>query len=374
MGEGCGDEGGGIRLVRASASCRARSEYRRLRCVRRGGSARRTASARHSGRGSRCRPSAAGCRAAGRWCSRPARSAGGHAAGGEVPAAVESARARPRSTGRHLEPPADRRPTPRSLLREDYPAAVEAFADRSRLSPIGGTAWSDPKPAFSYASRPPPREPLVRPARRSGPHSNARADSVGSRPKPNGCAPSSAPSGHISRRWSKRLSASTCPPCSCNSTRPARPPTTWPRRWRRRSPTPGCRSHPEFPGLGTRLRARGLAEIGDDRARLPTPAGSSPTPVLHPSSVRPARSPVSPDVGSRTTASTTPATSGHSRPCTRHPVPRAHHRRRTDHGDWHAAAQRKLCNRMLGQLHHCLQQHGPFDEQIAFPTEIPAAA
>jgi hypothetical protein len=33
----------------------------------------------------------------------------------------------------------------------------------------------------------------------------------------------------------------------------------------------------------------------------------------------------------------------------------AHYRRRREIGDWHAAAQRNLFNRMIGQLYHCLQ-------------------
>ncbi|MER6443114.1 hypothetical protein ABT275_43500 [Streptomyces sp. NPDC001185] len=31
-------------------------------------------------------------------------------------------------------------------------------------------------------------------------------------------------------------------------------------------------------------------------------------------------------------------------------------------------ALRPLFNRMLGQLHHCLQARVPFDESIAFPV------
>ena len=57
------------------------------------------------------------------------------------------------------------------------------------------------------------------------------------------------------------------------------------------------------------------------------------------------------------------------------PGAKAHYRRRRDdHGDWHAAAQRNLFNRMIGQLYHCLQNHTPFDESTAFPTELPVAA
>ncbi|MFD7474856.1 hypothetical protein ACFV8Z_22480 [Streptomyces sp. NPDC059837] len=57
------------------------------------------------------------------------------------------------------------------------------------------------------------------------------------------------------------------------------------------------------------------------------------------------------------------------------PGAKAHYRRRRDgHGDWHAAAQRNLFNRMLGQLHYCLQHRNPFDEQTAFPVHVAIAA
>lgn len=57
------------------------------------------------------------------------------------------------------------------------------------------------------------------------------------------------------------------------------------------------------------------------------------------------------------------------------PGAKAHYRRRRDnHGDWHAAAQRNLFNRMLGQLYHCLQHGHLFDEAVAFPTATEALA
>jgi hypothetical protein len=43
-----------------------------------------------------------------------------------------------------------------------------------------------------------------------------------------------------------------------------------------------------------------------------------------------------------------------------------HYRRRRAAGDWHAAAQRNLFNRFLGQLYYCLQNRNLFDEQRAF--------
>ncbi|WP_373648894.1 hypothetical protein [Streptomyces sp. st140] len=57
------------------------------------------------------------------------------------------------------------------------------------------------------------------------------------------------------------------------------------------------------------------------------------------------------------------------RALTSSPGTKAHYRRRRDdHADWHASALRNLFNRMIGQLHHCLQQHKLFDEQAAFPA------
>ncbi|GAA3815468.1 hypothetical protein GCM10022206_62390 [Streptomyces chiangmaiensis] len=48
------------------------------------------------------------------------------------------------------------------------------------------------------------------------------------------------------------------------------------------------------------------------------------------------------------------------------PGANARYRRRREHGDWYNAAQRRLLNRFLGQLHHCLQTRQHFDEQHAF--------
>lgn len=50
------------------------------------------------------------------------------------------------------------------------------------------------------------------------------------------------------------------------------------------------------------------------------------------------------------------------------PGANAHYRRRREQGDWHAAAQRNLFNRMIGQLYHCLQHGQCFDESAAFPA------
>ncbi|WP_031498865.1 IS110 family transposase [Streptomyces bicolor] len=130
-----------------------------------------------------------------------------------------------------------------------------------------------------------------------------------------------------------------------------------------------------FPGLGVQLGARVLAEIGDDHTRfadarsLKAYAGSSPITRASGKKSSITRRWIKNDrlnhagylwAFSAITAS---------------PGAKAHYRRRRDdHGDWHAAAQRNLFNRMLGQLYYCLQEHELFDEQTAFPTGLAAAA
>ncbi|MFF2353189.1 IS110 family transposase [Kitasatospora sp. NPDC058115] len=131
-----------------------------------------------------------------------------------------------------------------------------------------------------------------------------------------------------------------------------------------------------FPGLGTQLGARVLAEIGDDRARfadargLKAYAGASPVTRASGKKSSITRRWVKNDrlnhagylwAFSAITAS---------------PGAKAHYRRRRDdHGDWHAAGQRNLFNRMLGQLYHCLKNRRLFDEHAAFPApQSPALA
>lgn len=49
-------------------------------------------------------------------------------------------------------------------------------------------------------------------------------------------------------------------------------------------------------------------------------------------------------------------------------------RQRREHGDRHAAANRHLFNKLLGQLYHCLQHGYEFDEVKAFARTDQAAA
>ncbi|WP_069736197.1 IS110 family transposase [Streptomyces sp. EN27] len=129
-----------------------------------------------------------------------------------------------------------------------------------------------------------------------------------------------------------------------------------------------------FPGLGPRLGARLLAEIGDDRTRfadaraLKSYAGSAPitraSGKKHFVGRRFVKNNRLMHAGFLWAFSSLTASAGAN----------AHYRRRREHGDWHNAAQRDLLNRFLGQLHHCLQTRQPFDEQRAFaPLQQTAA-
>lgn len=127
------------------------------------------------------------------------------------------------------------------------------------------------------------------------------------------------------------------------------------------------------PGLGVQLGARVFAEIGDDRHRfadargLKAYAGSSP--ITRASGKRSA-------ITRRWVKNDRLNHAGYLwafSAITASPGAKAHYRRRRDdHGDWHAAAQRHLFNRMIGQLYHCLQNRKLFDEQTAFPIELAA--
>lgn len=129
-----------------------------------------------------------------------------------------------------------------------------------------------------------------------------------------------------------------------------------------------------FPGLADVSGARVLAEIGDDRSRfadaraLKAYAGSAP--VTRASGRSHA-------VTHRRIKNDRLAAVGYTwafMALTNAPAARAHYQRRRTRGDRHPAALRHLFNRMLGQLHHCLQTSQLYNEQLAFATPIPAAA
>jgi transposase len=133
------------------------------------------------------------------------------------------------------------------------------------------------------------------------------------------------------------------------------------------------RRHPDaeillsFPGLGVQLAARVLAETGDDRTRfadaraLKAYSGSAPITRASGRKRFVSRRFIKNDrlisAGFQWAFSALRASPGAA----------AHYRRRREHGDWHAQAQRHLFNRMIGQLYHCLQTGQHFDERHASP-------
>jgi transposase len=130
-----------------------------------------------------------------------------------------------------------------------------------------------------------------------------------------------------------------------------------------------------FPGLGIQLGARVLAEIGDDHTRfadargLKAYAGAAPITRASGKKSSITRRRVKNDRLNHVGYLWAFAAPNGS------PGAKAHYRhRRDEHGDWHAAALRNLFNRMLGQLYHCLKHHKLFDERTAFPVPLAAAA
>lgn len=123
-----------------------------------------------------------------------------------------------------------------------------------------------------------------------------------------------------------------------------------------------------FPGLGDSTGARLLAEIGDERSRFTNPrglkafAGSAPVTRASGRSISIRRRQVKNNrlaaVGFVWAFATIP------RPG---PTKDLYDQRRA-HGDRHAAALRKLFNRSLGQLWHCLQTRQLYDQAKAFPA------
>jgi transposase len=129
-----------------------------------------------------------------------------------------------------------------------------------------------------------------------------------------------------------------------------------------------------FPGLGTVLGGRILAEMGDDRARftdakaLKAFAGTAP--VTRASGLK--RS-----VTVRVVRNRRLCQAGYlwALPLlTNSPGARSHYDRRRQAGDSYSAAARNLANRYFGIVFHCLQNRAPYDETKAFPPATELAA
>jgi Transposase IS116/IS110/IS902 family len=129
-----------------------------------------------------------------------------------------------------------------------------------------------------------------------------------------------------------------------------------------------------FPGLADSTGARVLAEIGDDRARfadaraLKAYAGSAPVTRASGRSLSVTHRPIK-----NNRLASVGWMWAFSASSTFEPA-RQHYRQRRAHGDRHAAANRNLFNKLLGQLYHCLQHRQTFDQAKAFPAPLPDVA
>lgn len=129
-----------------------------------------------------------------------------------------------------------------------------------------------------------------------------------------------------------------------------------------------------FPGLGLLAGARVLAEIGDDRTRFTDPRGlkayAGSAPITRASGKKTVVS--HRHIKNRRLAAVGPIWALASLRAS--PGARRHFDARRATGDWNHQAQRHLFNKFLGQLHHCLHTGCLYDEHQAFPPPLAVAA
>ncbi|GGT10379.1 MULTISPECIES: IS110 family transposase [Streptomyces] len=123
-----------------------------------------------------------------------------------------------------------------------------------------------------------------------------------------------------------------------------------------------------FPGIGAQTGARILAETGEDRTRFATAGGlkayAGAASITRASGKRRyvgrrfVKNNRLNHVGHLWAFASLSGSSGAD----------ARYRRRRTTGGWRMQALRRLFNRMLGQLRHCLLDRCDFDEPTAFPV------
>lgn len=138
------------------------------------------------------------------------------------------------------------------------------------------------------------------------------------------------------------------------------------------------RQHPDaevitsLPGLGMLLGARLLGEIGDDPERFADARGlrafAGAAPITRASGK-------TLSITRRRVKNDRLAATGYSwafSALTASPGAKALYQRCRDAGQYHAAGLRRLFNKLLGSLYHCLKTRTLYDENTAFPSTTPA--
>jgi transposase len=130
---------------------------------------------------------------------------------------------------------------------------------------------------------------------------------------------------------------------------------------------PDAEIYLSFPGLGSLLAARALAEIGDDRTRFADARGlkayAGAAPITRASGKQLT-------VRLRRVKNDRLAAVCYLWPfaaLTASPGARARYDARRAAGDWNASALRNLAGKLLASLHHCLSTSTLYDETTAFP-------
>jgi transposase len=143
---------------------------------------------------------------------------------------------------------------------------------------------------------------------------------------------------------------------------------------------PSFEHHPDaeiidsLPGLGLVLGARVLSEFGDDRTRFTDAASrrnyAGTSPITRASGR--SRTVLARHIRNKRLADACYLWSFSA--LTKSPGARAYYDARRDAGDNHNAALRRLANKLLGQLHHCLDTRQTYDEALAWTTRTPELA
>lgn len=137
---------------------------------------------------------------------------------------------------------------------------------------------------------------------------------------------------------------------------------------------PSFELHPDaeiidsLPGLGLVLGARVLSEFGDDRTRFTDAASrrnyAGTSPITRASGR--SRTVLARHIRNKRLADACYLWSFSA--LTKSPGARAYYDARRAAGDNHNAALRRLANKLLGQLHHCLETQQTYDETLAWTT------